>query len=270
MKERIITGLILAITVGLLTYFTSWSIFSVLLCGVMLFATQEWKSFILFSNPSNKLIYFCIAIFILTTSTLALLFVPPIAYIILISSGIFWLLIPLLLFKSEILIKYINSEYHLASISLLIISSFFIALITLKKADAMWVFILIILVASADSFAYFFGRKLGKHKLAPDISPGKSIEGVIAGFIMTTIIAIFISAFLSISLPQKLGFCLLAMVISLISVAGDLFESLIKRQRNLKDSGNILPGHGGILDRIDGLSAVAPLFVLGLNLLGII
>ena len=118
-------------------------------------------------------------------------------------------------------------------------------------------------VWAADTGAYFTGRKLGRRKLAPNISPNKTIEGmaggVIAGVITGTLVGLLAGAE-----PHELGWvALVSMVAALASVIGDLFECLLKRHAGVKDSGHLIPGHGGILDRIDGVLAALPVFALG-------
>jgi phosphatidate cytidylyltransferase len=115
---------------------------------------------------------------------------------------------------------------------------------------------LFLIVWLADIGAYFVGSRFGKHKLAPSISPGKSIEGAIGGLVIVGIVVGLIFH----SIPM----IFLALLTVIISIIGDLFESFMKRRQGVKDSGKILPGHGGILDRIDSLISAAPLFALGL------
>jgi phosphatidate cytidylyltransferase len=122
---------------------------------------------------------------------------------------------------------------------------------------------LMIMVWLADSGAYFAGRRWGRNKLAPVISPGKTREGVYGGLLVSMLFAGVAAAIYSHSLRWTLA-CLLASVVAMLfSIAGDLLESLMKRQSGIKDSGHIIPGHGGILDRLDSLMAAAPLFLAG-------
>jgi phosphatidate cytidylyltransferase len=125
-----------------------------------------------------------------------------------------------------------------------------------------------ILVWLADTGAYVTGRTLGKHKLAPRVSPGKTIEGVIGGIAAAMIAALVWPYVMALPNVSQGYFVLIAAVTVIASVYGDLLESVFKRIRGVKDSGKLLPGHGGILDRIDSMTAAAPVFVTGLLVLG--
>ncbi len=120
-----------------------------------------------------------------------------------------------------------------------------------------------LIVWSADTFAYFGGKRFGKNKLAPSISPGKTREGVFAGAVGAVIVAIIYTSFFIEQVNSVTAYIALALVtifVALISVVGDLSESKLKRAAGAKDSGKLLPGHGGVLDRIDGLIAGVPVF----------
>ncbi len=126
-----------------------------------------------------------------------------------------------------------------------------------------YVILLMFIVWGADTGAYFAGRAFGRHKLAPHVSPGKTWEGVAGGALLAVIVAL-VGTFWLVPVGGYGAFIALVVVTVMISVLGDLVESLFKRVVNLKDSGGLLPGHGGIMDRIDSLTAAAPLFTLGL------
>ena len=124
--------------------------------------------------------------------------------------------------------------------------------------------LLFVLVWVADSVAYFVGKAVGKTKLAPRISPGKSVEGLLGGLCATLLLAYFCGAWVwALDAGLRLWWTALVGIASLFSVLGDLVESKFKRLAGVKDSGTLLPGHGGVLDRIDALTAAAPVYVIG-------
>ncbi|MGQ0384030.1 MAG: phosphatidate cytidylyltransferase [Gammaproteobacteria bacterium] len=136
------------------------------------------------------------------------------------------------------------------------------------QAEGEWLVVFALLLAwFADIGAYFAGRHFGRLRLAPYVSPNKTWEGVLGGLVGGLVIALAALAWLK---PPPLAFLSLCAAAVLASVVGDLLESMFKRQRGLKDSGSLLPGHGGILDRIDSLTASVPLLALGLAWLGVI
>ena len=124
--------------------------------------------------------------------------------------------------------------------------------------------LLLLVVWGADTGAYVAGRSLGRHKLAPVISPGKTREGAVGGLLLALLAGGLLHLALNPGEPSLPVLLPLLAVTVLFSIVGDLFESMIKRQHGAKDSGTLLPGHGGVLDRIDSLTAAAPIFVMGL------
>lgn len=131
-----------------------------------------------------------------------------------------------------------------------------------------WLFVALAMVWAADSGAYFAGRKFGKRKLAPRISPNKTIEGLLGGLAAGLVVAAGGTFFAGAGLAELPFVLIVAVATVLGSVVGDLFESLIKRHVGAKDSGDVIPGHGGVLDRVDGVLAALPIFVLGKELFG--
>ena len=118
-------------------------------------------------------------------------------------------------------------------------------------------------VWGADTGAYFAGRAFGRHKLAPRVSPGKTWEGVAGGAVLALLVAWVGTIWLE-PVGGYAAFLVLVLLTVMISILGDLMESLFKRVADLKDSGGLLPGHGGVMDRIDSMTAAGPFFVLGL------
>jgi len=131
-----------------------------------------------------------------------------------------------------------------------------------------WLLIALLIIWAADSGAYFAGRHFGKHKLSPRISPNKTVEGLVGGMVASVAVALIGAPMAGASLAQLPLVAVVVVVTVGFSVVGDLFESLLKRHVGAKDSGDLIPGHGGILDRIDSVLAALPVFALGKGLLG--
>lgn len=130
-----------------------------------------------------------------------------------------------------------------------------LALVSMRGISPWLLLVVMAAVWIADSTAYFAGRRFGKHKLAPQISPGKTWEGVLGAWLGVSLYGVILCYSLSLSYWTIVGL----LGITVLSIMGDLLESLVKRQAGVKDSGSLLPGHGGVLDRIDGLTSTLPL-----------
>ncbi len=175
-------------------------------------------------------------------------------------AALFWLLlVPL----------WINRRWPLPAGALgvltaaVVIAPTWLALMQLRQAGALALIAVMAVIWVADSGAYVFGRSLGRRKLAPSISPGKTWEGALGGALTVVAYGLVISPNLPAALSDnRLLLVLILLLLTAISVVGDLFESLLKRQAGLKDSSQLLPGHGGILDRIDSLSSTLPLVAI--------
>lgn len=131
-----------------------------------------------------------------------------------------------------------------------------------------WLLVALLIVWAADSGAYFAGRRFGRRKLSPSISPNKTVEGLAGGVLAGVAIAVLAAPLAGAALGQLPLVGLVALFTVLFSVVGDLFESLLKRHVQVKDSGNLIPGHGGLLDRIDSVLAALPVFAMGQYWLG--
>jgi phosphatidate cytidylyltransferase len=144
-----------------------------------------------------------------------------------------------------------------------------LALLRLRQLQdgAQWLLFVLILVWAADVGAFFIGRRFGKHKLAPAVSPGKTWEGVIGGVCAGALVAWAGAFWFSLPLASFLPLCL---IVVCFSIVGDLTESLLKRFAGIKDSGRLIPGHGGVMDRIDSVTGAAPTLFLGLGAMGLL
>ncbi len=157
-------------------------------------------------------------------------------------------------------------QQPLAVTGLLLLPAAWLAFEHLHRIHPGWVLYIMALCGIADSFAFFFGKMFGRRKLAPQLSPGKTIEGALGGLFGVLLLSLAAGVLWQHFPPAQLAlFVLLSLFAGVISIEGDLFESLIKREAGQKDSGRILPGHGGILDRFDSHIAAAPVFYLGLK-----
>lgn len=176
-----------------------------------------------------------------------------------------WALIPMTFFM---LTSSPPSQQRTAQISKTVLGPIYVVLplamllmIDLKPNGNMWIFFLLVVVFANDTGAFYLGRLFGKHKLYEKISPGKTWEGAIGGLLCSIIASLW---FLKIFLLHRIDLSILALVL-LLCVAGqlgDLVQSMLKRDHGVKDSGKILPGHGGILDRIDGLLFSIPILYI--------
>jgi phosphatidate cytidylyltransferase len=173
-------------------------------------------------------------------------------------AGLWWLIALLWI---AFLPAVINSG-SAALAGILVLLPAWLALVRLHALSPQLLLFVLLLVVAADVGAYFAGRRFGKHKLAPRVSPGKTWEGVAGGLAGAMILAAAGSAWFHL---ETASFVALCAVVFVASVVGDLTESMFKRHAGLKDSGNLLPGHGGVMDRIDSITAAAPVFLLGLE-----
>lgn len=167
----------------------------------------------------------------------------------------FWLMAPWLLYRGTTF----RARPLLLAMGVLVLVPTYVAIVDLRGQAPGLLLAVVGLVVIADSAAYLSGRRFGRHKLAPSISPGKTREGVAGAWVGVSVYALVFALAWPESLPVSwLPAMLAAWVLLFLSVVGDLMESWIKRQAGVKDSGNLLPGHGGVLDRIDSLTAALP------------
>ncbi len=262
LKMRIITAgvLIVAALIFILVFSTPWFAVTTLILLVSI-GGMEWANLVSLKNIRKGLYVawmLLLAYFAYKSVTLSWFFI---------TLGFLWWFVNLVM-----LLKYKQgTEFYKNNPLMLRLSGFFVILsawsaaVILHTQSPYLILFLVLLVAAADTGAYFAGKSFGKNKLVPQISPGKTREGLLGGFIAALIVAFIGASVLGLGEGHFSSFIYLSAIVALMSVAGDLFISLMKREAGEKDSGNILPGHGGILDRVDGLIAVLPLFALGIN-----
>ena len=232
--------------------------------GVMLLITllalREWAQMVGLSNTQNVvylLISFTIGLTVIwrfQQNNLHHFFYQSLTIFAVVAC--FWMLIVPIWFAKQFKLRGLILN---ALLGWLLMFPLWLALVCAKIVDPKLVLVLLATIWIADSTAYFTGKNFGKHKLAPNISPGKTWEGVAGALIGVTIFGAILYVSLGI---HSLAIFPGLWVVTLLGVVGDLFESMMKRQMNLKDSGSLLPGHGGILDRIDGVIPSFPIAIL--------
>ncbi len=153
----------------------------------------------------------------------------------------------------------------LALLGLILLPAAWLAFARLHAAHYLWLIYFLTLCVTADSMAYLTGKLWGRNKLAVNLSPGKTREGLFGGLAGVFALSIVAALAWQHNVFDAISLVFLSLITGLISVEGDLFESLLKREAGVKDSGTLLPGHGGVLDRFDSHIAASPVFFLGLN-----
>lgn len=259
-KQRLLTALLLA--PGLLAVLfwgppiTLYAILFVVLMG----AAYEWRQLI----PITSVIASVIFVAVYVTVILMVAYCQPDWLPNLIFA---WLPIFLCILLYPQATMLWRSPWVVALFSLIVSCLFAYAMQTIftHPSGRYLLIYLILLVWAADIGAYLFGKLWGKHKLIPQVSPGKSWEGFLGGFLFVACISV-VGDYLFQPTPE-IGWFSLNFICFVVSIFGDLFISMLKRKCKLKDTGHLLPGHGGILDRIDSLIAAAPFFCVGIALI---
>ena len=265
---RAITALcLLPLILGAIFYLPDFY-FNVFLGMVLLLAAKEWGVVNQFSNLRVVLFIVCA----LLVFTLMLIFEIKHSVGFILLGVLVWLFLPYWLYQYEKTTSMkIPNFYVLFILGILVLSSGLYSLVYIRSIlNAEWLLALLLIIWIADTAAYFCGRKWGKNKLAPRLSPGKTLEGVIGGIVFCMLFIFACMSWFEIKGANISIFIITALLVVLFSIIGDLFESMVKRLNNKKDSGTILPGHGGILDRIDSLLSSAPFFALGISIMQVI
>ncbi|WP_375751094.1 phosphatidate cytidylyltransferase [Vibrio sp. HN007] len=275
MKQRIITALILAPLAVLAIFELSLPFFILALAAVTIIGFWEWGQFI--GSKSRylamipTLLAFAASYIVIPSDVMSMNIVTTEHLFMLVLASIWWILASALTITyPRSTITWEGSKMSRQIFGMLTLIPFFWSVVLLRAQDvhanpyygAKLVMFVCLIVWAADSGAYFAGKSFGKHKMAPKVSPNKTIEGLIGGIITAFLVGWGANHFFELSFSGT-GAMMITMAITVvISVLGDLVESMFKRVSGIKDSSNIIPGHGGMLDRIDSLTAAFPVFTL--------
>ena len=264
LNQRILTAIPLAAFDFWIIFFQPTSVFFYFLLFIIFVSAYEWAKLSCVASQVVRLIY--AAVMVLFTWVISHYFAEYAIWSIYVST-LWWFSISYFLKFAKP--KAANSELKVDKlfIAFVVLPAAAIAMQTIHSMNqgADWLFYALALVWVADIGAYFSGKKFGKNKLAPHISPGKTKEGLIGAVVATSVYTLIASYHFGLDTERSVLLVLLSVILTFISVSGDLYFSFLKREAGLKDSGNILPGHGGILDRIDSVLSAMPVFVVGYN-----
>ncbi|MEH6469345.1 MAG: phosphatidate cytidylyltransferase [Porticoccus sp.] len=270
LKQRVITAIVIAVVFLLALFSLSPYSFSLAVAVVVIYAAWEWSDLSGISGHPLRLAY---------TAVLAVL-LAVVAYILglttegsiqlapgrsLLMTMVPWWAIALLWVQGYPSSAILWGSCWVRGIMgfLVLVPTWSALVILIHSAQGQWMILLVVMiVALADIGAYFSGRHFGKHKLAPSVSPNKTWEGLLGGVVANVVVVLLLGAILKLDSRTWGLLAVMIMITALASVLGDLLESMVKRHRGIKDSGNILPGHGGVLDRVDSLTAALPVFTL--------
>ncbi|HXD84294.1 MAG TPA: phosphatidate cytidylyltransferase [Rudaea sp.] len=271
MKQRIVTALLLAPLAIALVLLLPTPAFATVIAGLCLLAVWEWTR--MSGLRDRRLRGLLLALAALAFWALWR-YRDEDAVMIVVAAGALWWVVALAWLKRFSFAAAPTRENTLLKlvVGVLVVFPSWIALMRIHAAPSHghgWALYALVLGWSADSFAYLAGKRWGRRKLAPAISPGKTWAGVYGGLVATAVVAAIGGWLLGVQDLRLLALVALALLCVCFSVVGDLFESLIKRHAGVKDSGALFPGHGGVFDRLDGIFALLPLFALGKLLLGL-
>jgi phosphatidate cytidylyltransferase len=258
MKQRIITAAIALLALMLVLFYVPSQVALAVIVVVMLGGAWEWSAFLGAPGNASRAAY----VVIIGALIAAVSYLDVDTALIFKLSLVSWIgaLVWTFFFPTPVpaAIRWLSG--------VLVLVPLYLALVTLYNTAPELLLFALLIVWVADTGAYFAGRFLGRVKLAPEISPGKTWEGVIGGLVAVVVLILLRSIWAETNLTVLIPFCL---AVACISVVGDLTVSMFKRTAGVKDSGSLFPGHGGVLDRIDSVAAAAPLFALGISWVGL-
>ncbi|MDG2018200.1 MAG: phosphatidate cytidylyltransferase [Porticoccaceae bacterium] len=268
-KQRFATASVLALLFVSALVFFSTSAFVSFIILVVLIAGWEWSGLSRIESVSGQLLFLLglLLSMLLASDYVGIYsqFNQLLSYQICFSVMILWAVIFLWLqgYPSSAILWSSRPVMLVLGLVLLTVTWVALASIISLENGRFLLLLAVVIIILADVGGYMAGKLFGRHKLAPTISPGKTWEGILGGMVLQALLVVILV--LSFADINVLNLCLLVFPVAICSVIGDLFESMLKRHRGIKDSSNLLPGHGGFLDRLDGVMAALPMFFVILS-----
>jgi len=273
-KQRVITALVLAPLMIIGIFFLPLKQFAIFIAAIATLGAWEWANIAGYERRWGRIGYAFLVFACLYVSARVLRVMPELLVYYLLVGALWWVLAFALVKRYPGGTSMWTSRPVRAVLGLCVLVPMWVGFMHLKvqpHSSLLIVFVMLI-VWGADTGAYFSGKKWGNAKLAPNVSPGKSWAGFWGGLVTSVVVALAFGYGLDQWLQPMSGLdylqmVIIAMVTMVVSVLGDLVESMMKRYRGIKDSSSLLPGHGGVLDRIDSMAAAVPVFALCIYLL---
>jgi phosphatidate cytidylyltransferase len=256
--KRVVTAVVLIPIVVFGIFYLSDAAFSLAVAIILSLAAWEWSRLVGLIKIWQRILY--LGFLWWGFSIAQLLGVHTVLWF----SAIWWVIVVIIILRYPHINQKIFQGWKGCLISFLVFIPCFLGFNVLHRMGGVYVILSLCIIWAADTGAYFSGILWGKHKLAPAVSPKKTVEGLIGGIFLAIITVLVFILFRKVEFNKWLLWTFLVVLNVFFSVLGDLFESVVKRQANVKDSGNWLPGHGGVLDRIDSITAAVPIFALEL------
>lgn len=273
-KQRVLTALVLAPIMIVGIFFLPLKPFAFFIAAIATLGAWEWANIAGYERTWSRVLY-ALVVFVCLYISARLLRVFPEWLIVYLALGTLWWTVAFALVQ-----RYPGgtrlwqSRPIRALLGLCVLVPMWVGFMHLKEQphSSLLIFYVMLIVWGADTGAYFSGKRWGNSKLAPEVSPGKSWAGFWGGFATTLLIAAAFGFYLHhfvepMTIESRWKLLAITMVTMVISVLGDLVESMMKRYRGIKDSSSLLPGHGGVLDRIDSMAAAVPVFAFCMVLL---
>lgn len=267
LKSRIGTALVIAPFTLAAVFFLPSQVFSLFMALIVLVAAWEWTAMMRLVSHSQRTVYVLALLLVIVVVQKALPYFDKIIFSI---AALWWLAATVLVTVYPRACALWCGRRGKGIVGFLVLVPTWAAMVYIRELEqGPWLIVyMLLMVWGADTGAYFAGKRFGKRKLMPRVSPAKSWAGVGGAAVTVLLVSMFTQQTLHFLQNLSLGIYVLALVLLFFSVVGDLTESMFKRQCGVKDSGSILPGHGGVMDRIDSLTAAAPIFAMCLILFG--